>query len=116
MRAAAALLLEVEGEGRGADGDLVAGAEPGRGDAAAVDLDPVGGAEIDDLPVAALLAPQLGVAAADVGVGEHALDRLRAPDRRPRTVEDVAAVLQRDDGAGGNQGADCLLRPLRPAA
>src|SRR4051812_6883991 len=116
MRAAAALLLDVEAEGGGADGDLVAGAEPGRGDAASVDLDPVGGAEVDDLPVAALLAPQLGVAAADVGVGEDALDRLRAPDRRPRPVEDIATVLQRDDSAGGDQRADRLLGPLRPAA
>src|SRR4051794_41647509 len=108
-------LLDVEGERRGADGDLVAGAEAGRGNAASVDLDPVGGAEIDDLPVAALLAPQLGVAAADVGVGEDALDRLRAPDRRPRTVEDVAAVLQRDGGPGGEQGARGPLSARPPA-
>src|SRR4051812_50168483 len=111
MRAAAALLLDVEAEGGGADGDLVAGAEPGRGDAASVDLDPVGGAEVDDLPVAALLAPQLGVAAADVGVGEDALDRLRAPDRRPRAVEDVAAGPHRDDPAGGGHRPPPPPRP-----
>ena len=40
-------------------------------------------------------APQLGVAAGDVGVAQHALGVLGAADRRPRPVEHVAAVVER---------------------
>ena len=42
-----ALRLDVETEGRGPHGHLVAGLEAGRADAPAVDLDPVGRAEVD---------------------------------------------------------------------
>ena len=82
---------------------------------AAVHLDAVGRAEVGDRPVAGLRAAQLGVAAGDVGVGEHALGLLGAADRRPRALQHVAAVLERDDGAG----RDHRFRPLlgtRPAA
>ena len=67
-------------------------------------------------PVAGRRAAQLGVAAGDVGVGEHALGLLRAADRRPRPVEHVAAVVERDDGAGGDQRFGRAARVFGAAA
>src|SRR6478672_10942719 len=113
------LRIDVEGEGRGTDRDLVPRAEAGRGDATSVHLDAIGRAEVDDRPVAGRRAAQLGVPPRDVRVAEHALRVLGAADRRPRPVEHIAAVLERDDGAGLVQGLGAmlraLLRPLRLA-
>ena len=91
------------------------GAEARGVDLAAVDLDPVGRTEVDDLPVAGRAAAQLGVAARDVRVVEHAVALARAPEDRDRPVEHVAAVVERDDrlGLGQVRGRRAALARLR---
>ena len=63
-------------------------------------------------------APQLGVAAGDVRVVEHAVALLRAAERRDRPVEDVAAVVERDDRPrlGQVRRRRALARLLLPSA
>ena len=74
-------------------------------DAPVVDLDPVGRAEVDDLPVAGRSATKLGVLAGDVRVGEHAVALARAAEDRHRAVEHVAAIVHGDDRLGADQSA-----------
>src|ERR1700736_6415077 len=77
--------------------DLVAVLEPVAADPDAVDLGAVGGAQVDyDVPAAAVFGPaDLGVPAADVGVGQNDLTFGHPADgRRMVTQRDAAAVGQ----------------------
>ena len=91
----------------------VAGAHLGLDDAAAVDPRPVRRAEVAQQP-AAVLDPQLGVAARDGVVGEHELARARAADHQLR----AAAGRRRAAGRGRASAAQARpqARSAAPAA
>src|SRR5215213_3142032 len=86
-------LLQLERRARGAQLDHVAGLERLRAvgvQAPAVDLDPVGGAEVAHDPRPARRA-HLGMLARDAGIVEHDVGITRAPERRAARAEQLAA-------------------------
>src|SRR5690606_36191840 len=88
-----------------AEADLVAVDQRVLGDPYAVDLGAVGRAQVDQQePVA--VGADLGVAAADVGVGEHDVRLGAAPDRDDVLLEGEPVIGGQDQAAGpGAAGA-----------
>ena len=79
------------------------GREPRAVDEPVVDLDPVGRAPVNDLPVPGRATAKLRMLARDVRVCEHAVASVRATEHGHRPVEHVAAVVQGDDRLGLGQ-------------
>src|SRR5687768_6856265 len=95
----ATLLLQLERDAGGAELDRVAGAQRLRAlDSVAVDLDPVGRAEVADDPRAPRRA-QLGVAARDVRILEHDVGVARAAEHRALRVQDLGPAVHAQAGA-----------------
>src|SRR5215210_381327 len=89
-------LVELEGQVRDADRDLVAGPERLVVHPPAVHLDAVRRAEVDDLP-AALLPAQLGVTTGYVRILEHDVGLPAATDDDAAPAEDVAAPAPHEE-------------------